>query len=140
MVCNSRFRLRRGGLTQFCINFCDTEQVISDQEEITQKLFRLPSVISNQEEISQKWVRLPRLKQDLGAARTLSLVEHAPSKFGGEPCSVRRGLVAAVNEVLCARNTFFLAEAAFRNGPSLPTALLACVSAMKGTPVLFSVF
>ena len=74
------------------------------------------------------------------AAGTLSLVKHALSKFGGEPCSVRRRLVAAVNEVLCARNTFFLAEAAFRNGPSLPTALLACVSAMKGTPVLFSVF
>ena len=65
MVCNSRFRLRRGGLTQFCINFCDTEQVISDQKEIMQKLFMLPSVISDQEEISQKWVRLPRLKQDL---------------------------------------------------------------------------
>ena len=30
------------------------------------------------------------------AARTLSLVEHALSKFGGDPCPARRGLAAAV--------------------------------------------
>ena len=30
------------------------------------------------------------------ATRTLSLVEHTHSKFGGDPCSVRRGLAAAV--------------------------------------------
>ena len=29
------------------------------------------------------------------AARTLSLVEHTLSKFGGDPCSVRRGIAAA---------------------------------------------
>ena len=43
-------------------------------------------------------------------------------------------------EVLCAKNTFFLVYAVNRNDPSLPTALLAGVSTMKGTPVLFSVF
>ena len=30
------------------------------------------------------------------AAKTLSLVEHTLSKFGGDPCSLRRGLAAAV--------------------------------------------
>ena len=30
------------------------------------------------------------------AARTLYLVEHTLSKFGGDPCPVRRGLAAAV--------------------------------------------
>ena len=30
------------------------------------------------------------------AAKTLSLVEHAFSKFGVDPCPVRRGLTAAV--------------------------------------------
>ena len=30
------------------------------------------------------------------AERTLSLVEHTRSKFGGEPCPVRRGIMAGV--------------------------------------------
>ena len=37
-----------------------------------------------------------RLQPSNLAARTLSLVEHTLSKFSGDPCAVRRGLVAAV--------------------------------------------
>ena len=53
----------------------------------------------------QKRVRLPRPRQDLEtqtlcgpllAAKALSFVEHMVSKFGGDPCPVRRGLAAAV--------------------------------------------
>ena len=40
------------------------------------------------------------------AARTLSLVEHTLSKFGGDPCPVRRG-IAGSGEVLCEKITFF---------------------------------
>ena len=43
-------------------------------------------------------------------------------------------------EVLCAKSTFFLVDAVNRNDPSLPTALLAGFSTMKGVPVLFSDF
>ena len=38
------------------------------------------------------------------------------------------------------RKTRFIVQAAIRNDPSLPTALLAGFSTMKGNPVLFSVF
>ena len=43
-------------------------------------------------------------------------------------------------EVLCAKSTFFLVLAVNRNDPSLPTALLAGCSTMKGKSALFSVF
>ena len=39
------------------------------------------------------------------AARTLRSVEHTPSKFGHDPCTVRRGIVAAVK--CCVRKTRF---------------------------------
>ena len=39
------------------------------------------------------------------AARTLSLVEHTLSNFGGDPCLVRRGIVAAVK--CCVRKARF---------------------------------
>ena len=39
------------------------------------------------------------------AARTLHSVKHAASKFGHDPCPVRRGLVAAVK--CCVKSTFF---------------------------------
>ena len=58
------------------------------------------------------------------SARTVSLVEHTLSKFGGDPC-------------LCAKNTFFLVWAGNRNDPSLPTALLTGFSTMKENPVCF---
>ena len=41
------------------------------------------------------------------AARTLSLVEHTLSKFSGDPCPVRRGIVAAVK--CCVRKARFFA-------------------------------
>ena len=74
------------------------------------------------------------------AARTLSLVEHTLSKFGRDPCPVRRRLVAAVKCYLRKKRFFSCTWASNRNDPSLPTALLAGFSTMKGNPVLFSVF
>ena len=44
-----------------------------------------------------------------------------------------------IGDVLCAKSTFFLAYAAIRNDPSLPTALLAGFGTVKGKTVLFSV-
>ena len=72
------------------------------------------------------------------AGRSLSLVEHTLSNFGGDPYPVRR--TRGSGEVLRAKITFFLVSAAIRNDPSLPTALLAGVSTTKGNFVLFSVF
>ena len=37
------------------------------------------------------------LRRSNSAAKTLSLVEHTLSKFGGDPCPVRQVLAAAVN-------------------------------------------
>ena len=73
------------------------------------------------------------------AARTLSLVEHMLSKFGGDTYVACEARTHGSNEVLCANSTFFLVQAVNRNDPSLPTALLAGFSTMKGKPVLFSV-
>ena len=43
------------------------------------------------------------------AGRSLSLVEHTLSNFGGDPCPVRRGIVAALKFYLYVRKTrFFL--------------------------------
>ena len=82
--------LRTWCLTHFCINVlrCRTQDRFRSERNI------------------QKWVRLPDLKRDPQdtddlrplhlAARTLSLVEHTLSTFGGDPCPVRRGFVAAV--------------------------------------------
>ena len=71
--------------------------------------------------------------------RTLRPAEHTPSKCGHDPCPVRRGLAAAAK--CCVRKArFFLCRQVNRNDPSLPMALLADFSTMKGKPVLFSVF
>ena len=74
------------------------------------------------------------------AARTLNLWSiHTLSTFGGDPCPVRRGLVAAV-KCYVRKARFFLCRQRSERTPSLPTALLAGFSTMKGNPVLFSVF
>ena len=89
----SRSRLGRGGLTQFCIIFCDTEQeVISDRKKISRTGSELGQAPTSQ--ARPRDTDHPR-PSNLGA-RTLSLVEHKISKFCRDPCPVRRGLVAAV--------------------------------------------
>ena len=69
------------------------------------------------------------------AAKTLRVVEHAPSKFGHDPCSVRRGLVAAAT--CCVRQARF-----FRcPGRLWRSQSLAWVSTpRRRQPVLFSDF
>ena len=92
--------LRTWCLTHFCINVLRCR---------TQDRFR-------SERNTKKWVRLPGLKRDLKtdhlrppylAARTLSLVEHTLSTFGGDPCPVRRRLVAVVMCYVRKKRSFF---------------------------------
>ena len=90
MVGGSRFRLGRGNLTQLCITFL---------RYITGGHFRSEK---NDPEVGQASMSQARprdtahLRPSSLAARTLSVVEHTLSTFGGDPCPVRRGLVAAV--------------------------------------------
>ena len=76
---------------------------------------KLPPVLYRQKLI-HNWVSPPRPSQarppDTAhprylrlAARTLRSVENTPSKFGHDPCPVRRGLVAAVK--CCVRKSRF---------------------------------
>ena len=133
MVPLSRSRLGRGGLTQFCIDFLRYR---------TGGHFRSGKNHPGMGQAHTSQAR-PRDTDNLRlsnlAARTLGLAEHTLSKFGGDPCPVRRGLPAAV-KCYVRKARFFLVLAANRNDPSLPTALLAGFSTMKGKPVLFSVF
>ena len=73
------------------------------------------------------------------AASTLGLVDYTLSKFGGDPCPVRRGLAAAV-KCYVRKARFFLCRQRSERTPSLPTALLAGFSTIKRNLVLFSVF
>ena len=97
MVCVSRSRLGRGSLAHFCIIF---------RSEMTS--------CSVSQKVYTNWVRPPRSKRDLETQTTygpqtwqrgLRSVEHTPSKFGHDPCPVRRGLVAAVK--CCVRKSRF---------------------------------
>ena len=98
MVYVSTSRLGRGGLTQFCINFLrnnSQQEVIFDQKKMKKSSrngsgSHVPS--DRPRDTDHLLVRPSNL-----AARTVSLVEHTLSKFGGDPCPVRRGLVAAMN-------------------------------------------
>ena len=131
MVCVLRSRLECGALTPFCINFLRYR---------TGGHFRSEK---NDPEMGQAPTSQARprdtdhLRPSNLEAGTLTLVERTLSNFGGDPCPVRRGLVAVVK---CCKSTFFLAHAVNRKDRSLPTALLAGFSTMKGNPVLFSVF
>ena len=90
MVCVSRSRLGRGGLTQFCINFLRyrTGGHFRSEKNYPQM---------GQAPTSQAKPRdTDHLRPSNLAAGTLSLVEHTLSKFGDDPCPVRRGLAAAV--------------------------------------------
>ena len=94
MVCVPRSRLRRGGLTHFCINF------LVDSED------------SNH---SGAWVL----------------------QVWWQPvfCDARN---RGSGDVLCAKRTFFLVQAANINDPSLPAAMLAGFSTMTGKRIRFS--
>ena len=132
MVCVSRSRLGRGGLTQFCINFCDTEQeVISDKKKSSRN--------GSGSHVPIKTRYTDYLRPSNRAARTLSLVVHMLSQVWSRSvsCEARNH---GSGEVRRAKSTLFVLQAVKRNDASLPSALLAAFSKMKGRPVLFSVF
>ena len=134
MVFVSRSRLGRGGLTQFCTNLLRYR---------TGDHFRSEK---NHPEMGQAPTSQARprdtdhMRPSNSAARTLSFVEHTISKFGGDPCPVRRGLAAAGKCYVRKARFFLCVWAADRDDPSLQMAHLAGFSTMKGKPVLFPVF
>ena len=87
----------------------------------------------------QKWVRLPRPKQDLETQTTYVFKLRSEDSQLGEAydafqvwwrpvsCEAR---TRGSGEVLCAKSMFFLVQAANRNDPSPPPALLAGFSTM----------
>ena len=90
MVCVSRSRLERGGLTQFRRNFLRSRTGGHLRSEKS-----YPEM--GQAPTSQARPRhTAHLRPSNLAARTLSLVEHTLSKFCRDPCPVRRGLVTAL--------------------------------------------
>ena len=173
MVCVSRSRLGRGGLTQFCIKFLryrtggqfKLRAVDGPCLEVSlgtwgpdpflyqffaiQNRRSFPAGHSRSEkndpemgQVSTFRARLrdtDHLRASNLAARTLRFVEHTLSKFGDDPCPVRRRLAAAV-KCYVRKARFFLCRQRTEMTQSLPTALLAGFSTMKGNPVLFSVF
>ena len=133
MVCVSRSRFGFGGLIKFCINFLRYRTGHFRSEKKHPEMGQAPT--SQARPRYTDHVRPSNL-----AARTLSLVEHMLSKFGGDTYVACEARTHGSNEVLCANSTFFLVQAVNRNDPSLPTALLAGFSTMKGKLVLCSVF
>ena len=90
LVCVSRSRLERGGLTQFCINFLRHRTGGHFQSEKKDPgKGHAPTSRARPRDTAH-------LRPSNLAAKTLSLVEHTLSKFGGDPCPVRRELAAAV--------------------------------------------
>ena len=98
MACVSRSRLERGGLTQFfCINRAGGN---FRSEKHDPEMGQAPTSQARPRDTGH-------LRPSNSAARTLSLVEHALSTFGGDPCPVRRGLGTAV-KFYVRKTRFFL--------------------------------
>ena len=74
------------------------------------------------------------------AVRTLRSVKHRPSKFGCDPCAVRRGLVAAVLRVLCASSTCFSLSRQPLEQNKRSQSHVWVSTPQQRKPVLFSVF
>ena len=100
--------------------------------------------------VMHDWVRPPRPKRDLETQATYGLQTwqrglsaqrgiRAPSKFGHDPCPVKRGHVAAVK--CCVRKTRFFRcpGRGFGTQQEKPEPSVGLNTA-KGKPVLFSVF
>ena len=92
--------LRTMGLTHFCINVlrCRTQDRV-DQKE-TSKMGQAPRSQARPQDTDH-------LRPSHLAVRTLNLVEHTLSTFGGNPCPVRRGFVAAVKCYVRKARSFF---------------------------------
>ena len=88
MACVSWSRLGRGSLTPFRIIFFRSEMNCSVSQKVYTEVGQAPTYQARSREADH-------LRPNL-AARTLRSVEHTPSKFGHDPCPVRRGFVAAV--------------------------------------------
>ena len=82
--------LRIWGLTHFCINVFAMQNT---------RPFSIRKIHAEMGQAPRSQAR-PQDTDDLRpsylAARTLSLVEHTLSTFGGDPCPMRQGLVASV--------------------------------------------
>ena len=102
MACVSRSRLGRGRLTQFWINFLRyrTGGHFRSEKKNHPEMGQAPTSQSRPRDTDH-------LRPSNLAARTLSLVEHALSKFSGDPCPVRRVLSNSSYLSLCAKSTFF---------------------------------
>ena len=133
MVCVSKSRVGRGGLTQFCINFLRYRTGGHFRPE------KKSSRNGSGSHVLGKTSRhRPPTALKLGSKDSQRSGAYAPQvgwRFVSYEAKTRGS-----GEVLCANSTFFLVYAANRNDPSIPTALLAGLSTMKGKPVLFSVF
>ena len=89
MVCVSRSRFGFGGLIKFCINFLRYRTGHFRSEKKHPEMGQAPTSQARPRDTDH-------LRPSNLAARTLSFVEHTLSKFGGDPCRLRRGLAAAV--------------------------------------------
>ena len=69
--------------SSYISSFCDTERSFPIRKKNIEKSQAIPRCTDH-------------LRPSNLAARTLSFVEHTLSKFGGDPCRLRRGLAAAV--------------------------------------------
>ena len=90
MVCVSKFHLGRGGLTQLCINFLRYRTVGHFRsEKYDPEMGQAPTSQARPRDTDHR-------RPSYLAARTLILVERTLSKFGVDPCPLRRGLAPAV--------------------------------------------
>ena len=89
MVCASRYRLERGGLTHFWMIFFESEMTCSESQKVGTELGQPPT--SHARPRHRDHPRPSKL-----AAKTLSLVEPTLSKFACDSCTARRGIVATV--------------------------------------------
>ena len=101
MVCFSRSRLGRGGLTHLCGNFLRYRTGGTSDRKSNENRNGSGSHVAS--ETSRQTTYGP---QNL-AARTLSVEEHTLSKFCRDPCPVRCGLVAAVKCYVRKTHFFF---------------------------------
>ena len=101
MVCASRYRLERGGLTHFWMIFFESEMTsCSESQKVGTELGQPPT--SHARPRHRDHPRPSKL-----AAKTLSLVEPTLSKFACDSCTARRGIVATVKCCVPKKARFF---------------------------------
>ena len=131
MVCVSRSRLGRGSLTQFCIILFRSEMTYSVSQNVDTEMAPAPTSQAKPRDTDH-------LRPSNLAARTLRSVEHAPSKFGYDPCLVRRGLVAAVT--CCVRKNIYSPSGQVLEQNKRSQSLVWVSTPQMGKTLSFSVF